>query len=225
MKSANPETSLVRTVKESLDKDPTDEERIISCFTAEDQTLATIIVSAYVDQKRDLATMKEVMVRMQEKQDQTYNLLLSSNHNKKITSVSLSRFFDLHPEILEGFSYDGESILHNAEKLKPDSNALLALSIKLEDYFGTKEIHFKDLLVAMKRYFFKHQQQMEQYHDQIILLCEEYLSECKTKRRTRVPLKYLKTIIDLPNKDIKNLMTTIGYKEWKDKSGSLYYYP
>lgn len=225
MKPANPETSLVTTVKESLDKDPTDEERIISCFTVEDQTLATIIVSAYVDQKRDLAAMRDVMAKMQEKQDQTYDLLLSSTHSKKITSVSLSRFFDLHPDIIADFSYNGESILYCGEKLKPDSNALLALSIKLEDYFGTKEIHFKDLLVAMKRHFFKHQQQVEQYHDQILLLCEEYLSECKTKRRTRVPLKHLKTIINLPNKDIKALMIAIGYKEWKDKSGSLYYYP
>jgi hypothetical protein len=225
MKSATPESALVTTVKQSLDKDPTDEERIIECFASEDQSLATIIVSAYVDQKRDLQAMREVMVKMQQKQEQTYELLLSSNNNKRITSTSLSRFFDLHPELLEGFNYDGEFILFKGEKLKPESNALLSLSIRLEDYFGTKEIQFKDLLIAIKRYFFKIQQQDDSFKNHILLMCEEYLNESKTRKRTRVPMKYIKTIVDLPLQEIKDLMYSIGYVEWKDKAGNLHYYP
>lgn len=225
MKSADPQSALVSTVKESLDKDPTDEERIIECFVAEDQSLATVLVSAYVDQKKDLEAMKQVLLKMQEKQDQTYELLLSSNNNRKITTTSLSRFFSLHSDLLDGFGYEEEYITYEGEKLKPESKALLGLSVRLEDYFGTKEIAFKDLLIAIKRYFFKLNQQDNALKDHVLLICEEYLAASKTKKRTRVPMKYLRSVLDLPLKQIKDLMYDIGYVEWKDKAFNIHYYP
>lgn len=57
------------------------------------------------------------------------------------------------------------------------------------------------------------------------LICEEYLAASKTKKRTRVPMKYLRSVLDLPLKQIKDLMYDIGYVEWKDKAFNIHYYP
>ena len=56
--------------------------------------------------------------------------------------------------------------------------------------------------------------------------CKEYLKSSITKKRTRVPLKSIRSYFtDLSLADIKSIMYDIGYVEWKDKAFNIHYYP
>jgi hypothetical protein len=220
MKTANVQNSMslqVLAVQEGLDRDPTDEERILDSFPDDSsRLLASLLLTAYMDSKKDNA-------KIQKKQDEIYELLLNSTRSTRVTAVSLSQFFFLHPDLLEEFSYIEGSIFFKGKKLNPDSEGLLSLSLKLETFFGSRDIPFKDLLIGIKRYFFKLSEQEDSFYEYIRQACDEYIAGSKTKRRTRIPLKHLRTIFDISIEDIRAAMMHIGYVEIKDKSATVFF--
>ena len=59
---------------------------------------------------------------------------------------------------------------------------------------------------------------------QIENICKSYLEESKTRKRTRVPLKFLRSTVQLPLAQIKAIMLENHYTMKKDKNNMVYFY-
>lgn len=214
MKSAH-EEKLVSLVQQSLDKDPIDHVQFINCFTEENRFLASFLIGHIVDQRKQTDKILEIVTD-----------LSANSRDNKISVVNISKFFILYPHLLEHYDYDLEQnvITYHGEVLEADGAELTYLSIELENYFGGRDIFHGDLLKAIKRYFLRLHKEDHDLNQEVEAICQEYLRDSKTKKRTRVPMKYLRANIQIPLAQLKAIMKENNYSEWKDKSKTVYYY-
>ena len=211
MKSAH-EEKLVQMVQTSLDRDPVDHEKLVACFSDSDKFMAALLIGHLLDNKK--------------KTDQILEVVLNNSKDNRVSIINISRLFVLYPNLLEHYDYDLElnCITCDALPLPNDSVELTYLSIELEAYFGSKDIPHGDLLKAIKRYFLRIHKENNETAQDVELLCQEYLTSSKTRKRIRVPQKYLRDNLQLPLGEIKVIMEANGYAEWKDKSKTVYFY-
>ena len=211
MKSAH-EEKLAVLVQSSLDRDPVDHEQLVACFSDENKFLASLLIGHLLDNKK--------------KTDQILEVVINNSKDNRVSIVNISRLFVLYPNLLEHYDYDLElsCITYDGLPLPKDSEYLTYLSIELETYFGTKDIPHGDLLKAIKRYFLRIHKENNETAQDVEALCQEYLKGSKTRKRIRVPQKFLRDNLDLPLPEIKQIMEGNGYAEWKDKSKTVYFY-
>jgi len=214
MKSAHEDhdNKLATLVQAGLNKDPIDHEQLINCFSDENKFLAALLIGHILESRK--------------KSDEILEVVINNSKDNKVSIVNISRLFVLYPNLLEHYDYDLElnCITYDGVELPKDSPELTYLSIDLEQYFGTKDIPHKDLLVAIKRYFLRIHKENRDINQQVEIICKDYLAGSKTKKRTRIPQKHLRANIDLPLNEIKNIMALNGYVEWKYKNNCVHFY-
>ena len=210
MKSAHPEiTTIVQT---SLDKRPIDAKSIVEVFPEDCQQAVSIIVNSLFDIKTTL--------------DRTNQLLdsLSKTSSKKVTATSLANFFTKNSEILKDYAYRENKIYYKNNPLDKSSLQLVSLSLELEEHFGNQHINFNILLTGLKRYLISRVLLDNNIKEQVLEVASNYLSLSTTKKRTKVPLKYLRD--KYPNADasyIKSVLVEAGYTQAKDSHSSIYF--
>ncbi len=239
LKSANmDETALVK-IQQSMNKKPIDEELILNQFSDSDKFLAAAILGCYskLANSYDANTkaLEQNKLALEDNQRalnesrQLIKELAKDNHTTRtVNTVTLAKFFLLHEYLLEGYSLnDDNQICYEAEPLNVKSNILTFLSLDLELYFGNKDIHHSTLLAGIKRYFASKQKVNFYLRDFLKDLSETYLAQSKTKKRKRVPLKYLRDhcseIAEATPTMIRSLMTDLGYTTKKDYHNSIYF--
>ena len=210
MKSANPLS--VDQVEVAIWKNPIDEITILNAFHEDDKLLASCLIGAFVTisntQRDTLALIKS----------------LSEDKTNKITATQLSRFFLLHEDLLTDFSFIDQKLRYKGKEIKATCPTITLLAIKLEDYFGSKDIDFTIILMALKRYFIRKDNQSNEVFEFIAKECRDYLENYTTKKKTKIPLKFVKDLIpDKSVAELKAFMLEAGYKEVKSSQGRLFF--
>ena len=212
---------------------------ILSQFSDSDRFLASAILgcysklaSSYDANTKALQQNKIVLEENQRALDESRQLIKElakeSHTTKTVNTVTLAKFFLLHEYLLEGYSLnENNQICYENQPLEGSSNILTFLSIDLELYFGNKDIHHSTLLAGIKRYFVSKQKANLYLRDFLKNAAEQYLSQSKTKKRKRVPLKYLREacseIDEVTPTLIRSIMTDLGYTAKKDYHNSIYF--
>jgi len=225
MKIANPE--VVDTLNTALDKKPRDSDLVIGLFSDDDRMVASLLVGKLFQTLDLLEARSEENLKIQKETKDLVATLLKDKDSTNVNPTTLAHFFNNNPEILEDFSFENNSISYKGNFLGSDSEQLITLSLKLEDNFGTKHVPFSTLLMAMKRYFVAKKNSINYLKEFVETQCEDYLSDYKTKKRTKIPMKFLKGICsELPaitTDTLRLLMSELGYEETKNNTRSVFF--
>lgn len=242
MKSANPDE-----VVGYLNKKPIDSLAILDLIPDTSKSIVSTILDAFINLDNSLQennillqeTRKSLQTSQQflqeyEKRLKIYDIEIKNNKdriheltkstNSRINQTTLAKFFLSHSELLDDYSLKADNKLYFKDVLlTPESNQLLYLSLELEQYFGTRNIPLATLLNGIKRYFVTLEKQESAYRYILEELADSYLKLSRTKKRTRVPMSYLRDETDLKPIEIKSVMTSIGYQIITDKNNCIYF--
>jgi len=165
----------------SLEEIPPNIRKALGCFEQEKQK-AEIILGAYYVQYKEQRETNRLLKEL------TDNL----SNDRLVTATSLSNFFLINSSLLTGFYLHNNKIFFNSQVVDENTASLAKLSIKLESWYGNKDISYSVLLQAIKRYLLKSQFQEESITNEVAEYIEDYLTGGKTKKRRRISLKELK---------------------------------
>lgn len=225
MKTANPE--VVDTLNTALDKKPRDSDLVIGLFSDDNRMVASLLVGKLFQTLDLLEARSEENLKIQKETKELVATLLKDKDVSTVNPTTLAYFFSNNPEILEDFSFANNSISYKGNFLGSDSEELITLSLQLMKHFGTKHIPFSTLLMAMKRYFVAKKNSTNYLKEFIEAQCEEYLSEYKTKKRTKIPMKFLKDscseLPDITTNILRLIMSELGYQETKNNTRSVFF--
>lgn len=197
---------------------------------ATQQTLTSTqkILSGYAEKLHDFEVQDRVNQLALREQEKTIKSLQSLD-STRVNTTTLTHFFLNHEHLVKDYSLNEKNLLMcGDELLTKESRAILHLSIDLEDYFGSKNIHIAIVVNALKRYLVTKEKNSTYFQDFLVDLVEEYLSQQTTKARTRIALSYLRKVCqDIPElnvANIKSIMYNAGYIARTDKSNKVFFY-
>jgi hypothetical protein len=151
-------------------------------------------------------------------------------HRLSLVSTFIATYTDeqeLH-RLLQAYRLTGEWFLCCLESMEiitkfQTSKLNTSLSLELEDYFGTRNIPLDTLINRSKKYLVTVDKNNLDYQNILSDLAEEYLAGSKTRKRTRVPMSYLRTTVDIKPVEIRAVMTSAGYYVTTDKNNCIYF--
>ena len=76
---------------------------------------------------------------------------------------------------------------------------------------------------GIKRYFVKKEKDVGYIKELLRSKCEEYLNDYKTKKKRRIPLKFIKNKVEIETEMIKQLMVELGYEVIFDKNKCVFF--
>lgn len=207
--------ALVAQVERSLWRNPTDEEGILQLFSETDKPLASVLIGGFVSMQKQMSEIKSLITT------------IASNKTNSVTPTELGMFFsmDAYKYLIEDFSLIGDKVAYRGEICSQSDSVILQLSIRLEDFFGSKDVHFANLFKGLRRALTKR----DNVHQDYKLLLQNELNEYfnQHKKAKRIKFKVIADIFselpDVTEQKLKVWLEELGYNPKPDVNRVLWY--
>jgi hypothetical protein len=207
--------ALVAQVEKSLWRNPTDEEGVLQLFSDADRPLASVLVGGFVSMQKQMAEIKSLITT------------IASNKTNSVTPTELGMFFsmDAYKHLIEDFSLVGDKVAYKGEICGQSDSVILQLSIRLEDFFGSKDVHFANLFKGLRRALTKRDNVLQDYKLLLQNELDEYFNQ--HKKAKRIKFKTIADIFselpDITEQKLKLWLEELGYRPKPDVNRVLWY--
>jgi len=207
--------ALVAQVEKSLWRNPTDEEGVLQLFSDADRPLASVLVGGFVSMQKQMAEIKSLITT------------IASNKTNSVTPTELGMFFsmDAYKYLIEDFSLVGDKVAYRGEICGQSDSVILQLSIRLEDFFGSKDVHFANLFKGLRRALTKRDNVLQDYKLLLQNELDEYFNQ--HKKAKRIKFKTIADIFselpDMTEQKLKLWLEELGYRPKPDVNRVLWY--
>jgi hypothetical protein len=207
--------ALVAQVEKSLWRNPTDEEGVLQLFSDADRPLASVLVGGFVSMQKQMAEIKSLITT------------IASNKTNSVTPTELGMFFsmDAYKYLIEDFSLIEDKVAYKGEICGQSDSVILQLSIRLEDFFGSKDVHFANLFKGLRRALTKRGNVLQDYKLLLQNELDEYFNQ--HKKAKRIKFKTIADIFselpDMTEQKLKLWLEELGYRPKPDVNRVLWY--
>jgi hypothetical protein len=207
--------ALVAQVEKSLWRSPTDEEGILQLFSETDRPLASVLIGGFVSMQKQMSEIKSLITT------------IASNKTNSVTPTELGMFFsmDAYKYLIEDFSLIGDKVAYRGEICGQSDSVILQLSIRLEDFFGSKDVHFANLFKGLRRALTKRDNVHQDYKLLLQNELDEYFSQHKKAKRVKfkVIADIFSELPDVTEQKLKVWLEELGYNPKPDVNRVLWY--
>jgi len=187
----------------------------LQLFSDADRPLASVLVGGFVSMQKQMAEIKSLITT------------IASNKTNSVTPTELGMFFsmDAYKYLIEDFSLIEDKVAYKGEICGQSDSVILQLSIRLEDFFGSKDVHFANLFKGLRRALTKRGNVLQDYKLLLQNELDEYFNQ--HKKAKRIKFKTIADIFselpDMTEQKLKLWLEELGYRPKPDVNRVLWY--
>lgn len=208
-------SALVAQIEKNLWRNPPDIESILQVFSDDNKLYASVITGGFASIQKEMAEIKSLINT------------IASNKTNSVTPTELGMFFsmDAYKYLIEDFTLIGDKVAYRGEICSQSDSVILQLSIRLEDFFGSKDVHFANLFKGLRRALTKRDNVHQDYKLLLQNELDEYFSQHKKAKRIKfkVIADIFSELPDVTEQKLKVWLEELGYNPKPDVNRVLWY--
>lgn len=208
-------SALVAQIERNLWRNPPDMESILQVFSDDNKLYASVIIGGFASIQKEMSEIKSLIAT------------IASNKTNSVTPTELGMFFsmDAYKYLIEDFTLVGDKVAYKGEICGQSDSVILQLSIRLEDFFGSKDVHFANLFKGLRRALTKRDNVHQDYKMLLQNELDEYFSQHKKAKRIKfkVIADIFSELPDVTEQKLKVWLEELGYNPKPDVNRVLWY--
>jgi hypothetical protein len=208
-------SALVAQIERNLWRNPPDMESILQVFSDDNKLYASVIIGGFASIQKEMSEIKSLIAT------------IASNKTNSVTPTELGMFFsmDAYKYLIEDFTLIGDKVAYKGEICGQSDSVILQLSIRLEDFFGSKDVHFANLFKGLRRALTKRDNVHQDYKMLLQNELDEYFSQHKKAKRIKfkVIADIFSELPDVTEQKLKVWLEELGYNPKPDVNRVLWY--